>query len=364
MKEHTNVSMNQLLSRDETILMRGVAIFFIMIHNFLHLLLPVKENEFVYNPANFRLFIEHIKNQPEWIWADVFSFLGWYGVVVFIFLSAYGLSMKYESLSTGNESTCHFIIRHWKKTVKLMLLPMILYAVLVSIARSQLFSLKKLFLQLSLVSNFTFPELIEPGVFWFFGLIFQLYVVYRLLIYRRSSLFLLSLSVLSIGIIILYAALNRSTSMLMHNFIGWMLPFSLGIIVSRYDISCFIDKSWKCYLILISGLFFLILMNANIYTWTLSPLIAVGVSVSFVKILKSSSIIKMLGELSAFIFVIHPIVRLIMQSNYMKALFRVNDSLPYTMSLVTYTVVFVILSIIGAKLYSMLLDIRLLKHNE
>ena len=74
--------------------MRGVAILCIMFHNFLHLTLPTIENEFSFSELRTDTFVSSLSAQPAWALADVMSFLGWYGVAVFIFLSGYGLVRK------------------------------------------------------------------------------------------------------------------------------------------------------------------------------------------------------------------------------------------------------------------------------
>ena len=172
-----DLKQNLLLTYNDTLIMRGIAIFFIVVHNLLHLILPVTENEFTYERVRYDMFIENALDQPQWVWADIFSFLGWYGVAVFIFLSGYGLSRKYEVRTNDHVPIASFIKSHWLKIVKLMIVPMILYAIVISIINKQIFSPSQLILQLSLLGNIVSPTMIEPGVFWFFGLIFQLYVI-------------------------------------------------------------------------------------------------------------------------------------------------------------------------------------------
>ena len=68
----------------------------IIMHNFLHFLPPQPgENEQNFNPIRVEKYIEIIFNSPEYIFQATFSFMGHYGVQLFLFLSAYGLSVKY-----------------------------------------------------------------------------------------------------------------------------------------------------------------------------------------------------------------------------------------------------------------------------
>lgn len=92
----------ELITRREAAAMRGLAILAIVLHNYTHWLGPmVKENEYTFSWHNVeRLFAE--LSHPSWdIIAHLFSFFGHYGVPVFVFLSAYGLVMKYEGGSVN-----------------------------------------------------------------------------------------------------------------------------------------------------------------------------------------------------------------------------------------------------------------------
>lgn len=85
-----------MLTRQDTDSMKGVAILFIVLHNLLHWISKTKENEFSYSVEKTKLFFENLFTNADTLWMDVFSFLGWYGVPAFLFLSGYGLVKKYE----------------------------------------------------------------------------------------------------------------------------------------------------------------------------------------------------------------------------------------------------------------------------
>ena len=76
--------------------MKGFAIIFIMLHNFLHINGFSKENETVFYLERTQMFFQNVLNQPLNVIGDVFSFIGWVGVPVFVFLSGYGLERKYH----------------------------------------------------------------------------------------------------------------------------------------------------------------------------------------------------------------------------------------------------------------------------
>ena len=83
--------------------MRGVAIIGIFLHNYCHWLgMAVKENEYTFTAGNCRRLLE-VMTQRDWnLPVHLLSFFGHYGVPVFLFLSAYGLVMKYEN--GGNDT--------------------------------------------------------------------------------------------------------------------------------------------------------------------------------------------------------------------------------------------------------------------
>ena len=76
----------------DTNVLKGVGILGIAFHNYFHRVPGiVQENEFAFDPARFGLFIEQVMNPATTVQA-LFSFLGHYGVGIFITLSCYGLA--------------------------------------------------------------------------------------------------------------------------------------------------------------------------------------------------------------------------------------------------------------------------------
>ena len=161
--------------------MRGIAIIFIVLHNLLHLFLETAENEFIFSIARSNTFAKHaLEFNPDFI-KDIFSFLGWYGVAVFLFLSGYGLTQKYGFTSEQPFKAGSFVLKHLKRVFLLMLIPYTLFAIR-HLLRGQYL---QIFLQLTLTSNIFNPNGISPGVFWFFGLIAQFYIFFAII--RKSN---------------------------------------------------------------------------------------------------------------------------------------------------------------------------------
>ena len=100
---------HDLLSRENSKIMRGIAILSIMLHNLLHN--PVfglsKENEMSYNQNLSDSFLNVLASGDTHIVAELISFLGWVGVPVFVFLTGYGLAQKYPPHRQSiNANTC------------------------------------------------------------------------------------------------------------------------------------------------------------------------------------------------------------------------------------------------------------------
>ena len=93
-----------MLTKSDNHLLKGIAILSIMLHNLLHLLPgAVAENEFTFSARNIqRVLFEFHHSQEVWrMIASVFSHFGHYGVPIFLFLSGYGLVMKYEKRTSA-----------------------------------------------------------------------------------------------------------------------------------------------------------------------------------------------------------------------------------------------------------------------
>lgn len=79
----------------DTCALKAVGILAIVLHNFFHSLPgAVLENEFNFNPLHFQQFLDRVVD-PRHTIQTLFSYLGHFGVQLFIFLSAYGLALKY-----------------------------------------------------------------------------------------------------------------------------------------------------------------------------------------------------------------------------------------------------------------------------
>ncbi|MBR5118427.1 MAG: acyltransferase [Muribaculaceae bacterium] len=331
---------NDLLSKTQCDALRGIAIIGIFLHNFCHWLNPkvvVLENEYNFNLNFSQRMWEYLTGGGIDMYFPVqfFSFFGHYGVPIFLFLSGFGLVRKYEGARSEKSSATQFIIYQWKKLFRLMLLGLIvgLFAHAVYNAFYKVDWLKYLIAQLLLVINvLRKPELnIMPGPYWFFGLMLEVYVIYRLIVYPTGSIkkrgwkwlgWFIPLALVLVAWLMQVPLTNRPVFIryLRYNAVVAMLPFAAGVLMARYGFPKL--PKWMWATVAIAGLPVLMLANLNFYAWLWGHLIVIAGSVSFVKLFEArdATIQKRLdasikplvwtGALSSCIFVTHPLVRL------------------------------------------------------
>lgn len=343
-----------IISREDSNSMKGVAILFIVIHNLVYLVVPMKESEFAFFPHLYGMFMNSLMTIPETFCADIFAFLGWYGVPTFLFLSGYGLVRKYEKEKKDDNLTFKsYIYYSWKKLFLLMIIPYLFFLFFdyLLLGGSVLFPM--MIKQLLLVSNL-WPEEIQPGIYWYFGLMLQIYICYYLFFYKRNIKNILILNVISLIIIGFCIYYNRASivplfSFIRHQFIGWILPFTFGILYARYDWNIVFKKSWKNLLMFIIGSILLVYSNSNGFFWIVSPLIAVCLALYLCELMKklrfTNKLFVSLGVISAFIFAISPVVR------HLYWYYKTGDLLLDT---TVYVVVSILLSIIYKRVHNSL----------
>ena len=214
-----------------------------------------------------------------------------------------------------------------------MLLPVMLaYFILMSAISPGYFksNLFELALMTLLVENLYFGNHML-GPWWFFSMIMQLYVVYRLFAYKRNLKPIIILTI--ICLLLQFMTIpgighDYRLPYVRQNCPGYILPFLLGIVFAR-----------KGYLptaktAIIATILFL-LSCANAYTWIFSFALFLIMMLPLVKLIRKSPAItkalKWLGIMSAYIFVIHPVIREIFLNNP-----QLMNSMPY-ITLAIYT---------------------------
>lgn len=318
--------MKELLTRNECTAMRGIAILAIVLHNYCHFISKiVQENEYQFFVSHNEQLWQVISHPDELLPVHLLSFFGHYGVPVFLFLSGYGLVRKYET-SDDSCPPVRFVRYNYLKLLRMLFVGFSLFICvdMVTPGRFQ-FHWDNVIAQLLMYINIL-PEpekTIWPGIYWFFGLMMELYIVYRLLLYRRSWWIVVAL----IAICWLLQAFcdpeGETLNRLRYNCIGGMLPFGLGIIAARVRTlrtgSTFpTDSEYAPYgpilwlLVFVISVALVFAMSFNFHTWLLLlPVFIILGTIALVKAMPKwmLSIITWFGSISAAMFVAHPIAR-------------------------------------------------------
>ena len=314
------------LSRRETTVLRGLAIGLIIIHNFCHWLPRcVDENEYTWAISRIQRYVHYIQDGGPHLILNFFSHYGHYGVALFLFLSGYGLVKKYEAASPkvecpnraessplgrirGGLEALSFLLHHALKLWQLMIPALI-----------ALWTLKSFYAggwnwhADAVVQLLTFTVNLNPhrplilGPWWWFSLMMQFYILYRLVLYRRGKAVLLTTVVacLALQFWATYQSLGQlhNSSCIMtylhYNFPCSVLPFALGLWTARYG------ADWLFHpLTAVISIAVVIAGSYNPWIWSVASPFAVAVMLQGRRLP-----LHWLGVISAWVFAIHPIVR-------------------------------------------------------
>lgn len=299
------------LSRQECTVLRGVAIISIFIHNYCHLLPNApKENEYSWSIERVLYFWDIFPND---IFISLFSFLGHYGVPVFVFLSGYGLVNKYERNDT-EWSYGNYFSNHYLKLVKLMFPGLISYLILFWFLYGDFDGMNfyRVIAQLLLVNNLIPTKYlpIVPGPYWYFGLTMQLYLLFLILRSKKRNI------VICVTICLFLMILSNGHHYLIvwlkYNFVGHAIPFIMGILYAKYHtLFKYDDSKWSVALISIFSFIFLLASELYFYSWIIAPVFVIVFVFSIAKLLNGwlVSFLSFVGALSHVIFVAHPVTR-------------------------------------------------------
>lgn len=298
------------VSKEQGNILKGLAISMIMVHNFVYKLLGIHCNEMSFNQQLTENFCNGLFSSQS-IWY-ILSYAGWIGVPLFFFLSGYGLTKKYNGTSHPFDTISYFK-KHVIKLLKLLVPIYALYVFFDSFIFHNPNNLKSVLAHVTFTINlFHYGEQgtfhLRPEVYWFFGAILQFYILFIFIRkFNIKMLCVLALVFLGIHYSILYFASQDTMDWCRHNFIGWGLPFVLGMIAAKSTWS--LPKRWT----LVMGLVSLVLLSASLVVKPLSPLVDPSTITLFLIISNKCEAkwIYWIGAISASIFVIHPFIRLL-----------------------------------------------------
>lgn len=295
----------------------------IAMHNYCHILdFTVRENEASFSKEHSMNFLNQIDDFSEYWIYNFFSFLGMYGVPVFIFLTGYGLVKKYENPQSRPMVKSIFMYNNWLKLLALMLPGVICYIgidFLYYIHCGHLSYLtdicKRLFI-LTFLNDILGPWMvIDPGIYWYFGLTLEFYFIYAFFVYNRPVSLLI---LMTAGAVVLQTTaykegwiVNSQPALwwVRQNITGWMVPFTFGILYARTRT---MPKFTTIVLITAAAILFFpsmtdpVLWQVSLVCSVIISIMAAGLSM---KIPYWSGFWIFIGRLSPFIFASHPIVR-------------------------------------------------------
>jgi len=308
-----------VLSKDETLKIKAIAILSIALHNFFHWIEPYKcgENEFYFVPSRVHCFLQTLADSPADCVNTIFSFLGHYGVVVFVLLSGYGLT---QSMMKNKVGFREFIFKRIVKLWLLLLIGVVVFFFSKLIIEGEVFSAydwkhigyRMLFIHTLIPDCGT--KMVGP--WWFFGLIFQLYLFFPSLFklfekHKTNVLLIIGIICIVFTYLCVYGLMPNVGIYVFMNAPGYLPVFILGMWLAR--------NPGKKISVVMTILSLIIFVLGNFYK-AFFPLtfLSIGfLTISLVFLFrkgknhteKTSRVFVFLGEISMIIFVANGVLR-------------------------------------------------------
>lgn len=291
--------------------LRGLAIMAIVLHNYCHWLgFAVKENEYTFDIGKSEALWQAVTGAGAYLPVHLLSYFGHYGVPVFLFLSGYGLVMKYGR-SEGLPAL-RFVRYQYLKLLRIMIPGFAAFIMVDAITPGAFrFHAGNVIAQLLMYVNLL-PEpdrVIWPGPYWFFGLMIQLYAIYRLLLYRRHWGWTVALIAVCWMAQAVCEPTGDTLNRLRYNSVGGILAFGAGLLAARGVLPALDRVRWAAAAAVSAVLAAVCCFSFQLWLW--APLFVVAACVGFVKMLPEQALrpLVWLGGMSAAMFVAHPLVR-------------------------------------------------------
>lgn len=223
------------LSKNQTTAVKGLAILCIALHNYFHHVIYVGENEFSFCVQRVENFFNLSISHPLDIISISLSFLGHYGVQAFILLSGYGLT---KSMQKHHRDWLSFVANRLTKLYPLLITGIIIFVGTTFLCQhrliydSELASIKHKLLFVHTLLPYDALSLIGP--WWFFGLIFQLYLLFPFLFKLIEKYNTIGFAIITTAsFLLIFAELYGLTSSdfvtVLQNAPGHLPEFALGI---------------------------------------------------------------------------------------------------------------------------------------
>ena len=315
--------------------MKGIAILGIMLHNYCHYVKDiVRENEFTWQQSKCDRLWEVLQQPDDLLPMHLFSFFGHYGVTVFLFLSGFGLVMKYEHETSPDSSPLgtqggvwRFLRYNYLKLFRLLIVGFVLFVMLDAITPGMhRYKAYEVVAMLGMYANFLEnpSQVVWPGPYWYFSVTLQLYILYRLVFYRWRHWGVIVALMVGCWLWQVYCYDDMvMLERLRYNLVGGLLPFGMGVLLARFGPMMQSVKSVQSVVLLfvliltvVLGLMFSVF---SFHTWLWVPALAVVGTIALVKLIPQFVMpyAVWLGSVSAAIFVMHPLVRKVFVRPYL-----------------------------------------------
>lgn len=294
--------------------MKGIAILGIMLHNYCHWLKDIaRENEYTWLSWKCDRLWEVMTQPDSLLPIHLLSFFGHYGVPVFLFLSGFGMVMKYEGTEAPEVSIWRFARYNYLKLFRIFIVGFVLFTMLDAITPGMhRYQASEVVAMVGMFANLLEhpSQVVWPGPYWYFSVTLQLYLLYRLVMYRRHWGIVVGLIALCWLWQVCYLDDAEILERLRYNLVGGMLPFGLGVLMARGIGQCQIAPS-RMLMALILSVALVFALSFSAQTWLWVPVFILTGTIALVKLMPKSVLpfVLWVGNISAVIFVMHPLVR-------------------------------------------------------
>lgn len=208
----------------------------IVFHNFLHLTISLGENELVLDPQRIFKAWSIFIDSPQSLLTVLFSYLGHYGVQLFVFISGYGLAKQYASKKTVSYK--NYLVPKLLKIYSLLIFSIIIVCLILLWVNYPLSWIKSFVVSsLLMFNNLSYDRIFYfVGAWWYFSLAIQLYIIFPPLfkiIDKYSIKGYIGLTIVSyILIYSLWGLCEELRIPIFGNFLGHLPEFLFGIVLA------------------------------------------------------------------------------------------------------------------------------------
>ena len=305
------------LSKDDSLILKGLAILAIMLHNLFRWIEPsTGENEFSFSHDFVYRFGELLASQPQEFINIIFSYLGHFGVQAFILLSGYGLTKLMLAKPT---SWSVFMGNRLKKIYPLLLIAIAGYVLFSWAVDNYLPTGND---KSSLVYKLLFIHTMMPyegtsicGPWGFFGLIMQLYILFPILLNLSqkygSKILIFTIIASYVWFLTAFLCYDHYSLLAVWNAPGHMPEFCFGIWLALRG-NVVLSRWWllSALTVFALGNFFAIFYPFTFLAASVVIVICYNSVSEFIARHKSiSSPLVFLGSISMFLFAVHGFMR-------------------------------------------------------